>query len=77
MPGQSEAEEALRTALQQVIGTYGIALVHADIPDFIVGLGYTDDLAVLAGAIKAVGAHITDEHRDRARATLRCLRQEA
>ncbi len=26
--------EAVRTALQQVIGTYGIALVHADMPDF-------------------------------------------
>src|SRR4051794_28940407 len=29
--------EAVRTALRQVIGTYGIALVHRDIPDFIVG----------------------------------------
>src|SRR5438067_5040291 len=28
---------AVRTALKQVIGTYGIALVHADIPDFIIG----------------------------------------
>ena len=26
---------AVRTALKQVIGTYGIALVHADIPNFI------------------------------------------
>jgi len=29
--------EAVRTALRQVIGTYGIALVHQDIPAFIVG----------------------------------------
>src|SRR3954467_1224596 len=29
--------EAVRTALRQVIGTYGIALVHQDIPDFIIG----------------------------------------
>src|SRR5207248_5472005 len=28
---------AVRTALQQVIGTYGIALVHADVPDFMIG----------------------------------------
>src|ERR1043166_3428418 len=28
---------AVRTALRQVIGTYGIALVHRDIPDFLVG----------------------------------------
>jgi glucosamine--fructose-6-phosphate aminotransferase (isomerizing) len=28
---------AVRAALQQVIGTYGIALIHADIPDFMIG----------------------------------------
>ena len=28
-------EALTRRALKQVIGTYGIALVHADIPDFI------------------------------------------
>jgi glutamine---fructose-6-phosphate transaminase (isomerizing) len=28
---------AVRAALQQVIGTYGIALVHADVPDFMIG----------------------------------------
>src|SRR6266508_556094 len=29
--------DAVRTALRQVIGTYGIALVHADVPDFMIG----------------------------------------
>ena len=29
--------EALRRALRQVVGTYGIALVHADVPDTILG----------------------------------------
>src|SRR5437870_1369955 len=28
---------AVRAALQKVIGTYGIALVHADVPDFMIG----------------------------------------
>src|SRR5437762_8367202 len=28
---------ATRVALKQIIGTYGIALVHSDIPDFVVG----------------------------------------
>src|SRR4029450_9375587 len=28
---------AVRAALRQVIGTYGITLVHADIPDFMIG----------------------------------------
>ena len=43
------------------------------VPDFIVALGYTDDLAVLLGAMRAVGSHITNAHRERARATLRTL----
>lgn len=40
------------------------------IPDFIVGLGYTDDLAVLTAAIRAVWPYITDDHRAKARAIL-------
>ncbi len=33
------------------------------IPDFVFGLGFTDDLAVLTAAITAVRAHITPAHR--------------
>src|SRR5476651_2580907 len=40
------------------------------IPDFIVGLGYTDDAAVLLAAFTAASAHITEAHRDKARAWL-------
>ena len=40
------------------------------IPDFIAGLGFTDDAAVLAMAIGLVSRHITEEHRKRARRTL-------
>src|SRR5476649_1466000 len=40
------------------------------IPDFIVGLGYTDDAAVLLAAFAAASAHITEAHRDKARAWL-------
>jgi uncharacterized membrane protein YkvA (DUF1232 family) len=40
------------------------------IPDFIVGLGYTDDAAVLLAAFTAANAHITQTHRDKARAWL-------
>lgn len=40
------------------------------IPDFITGLGFTDDAAVLFAAIRTVAAHITPEHRRAARATL-------
>jgi len=40
------------------------------IPDFIVGLGYTDDAAVLAAAIGAVRSAMRPEHFDAARAFL-------
>jgi uncharacterized membrane protein YkvA (DUF1232 family) len=40
------------------------------IPDFLVALGYTDDFAVVLGAIRAVSGHVTEEHRERARETL-------
>lgn len=32
------------------------------IPDFLVIAGFTDDVAVLAAALKMISAHITDEH---------------
>ena len=37
------------------------------IPDFIAGLGYTDDAAVLMAAVRAVGSNIRPHHRDQAR----------
>jgi len=37
------------------------------IPDWIVGLGFTDDAAVLAAALRSILPHITERHRDRAR----------
>jgi uncharacterized membrane protein YkvA (DUF1232 family) len=40
------------------------------IPDVILGLGYTDDAAVLVGAFTAARNHITENHREKARAWL-------
>ena len=40
------------------------------IPDFILGLGFTDDMAVLTAAITAVRAHMTPAHRLAAREAL-------
>jgi uncharacterized membrane protein YkvA (DUF1232 family) len=34
-------------------------------------LGFTDDAAVLATAIRMVASHITEEHRNAARAALK------
>jgi uncharacterized membrane protein YkvA (DUF1232 family) len=41
------------------------------IPDMLPVLGYTDDAAVLATAIRLVASHITDDHRAAARAALK------
>ena len=45
------------------------------VPDFIAGLGFTDDMTVLITAVSLISSHMTDEHRDKARAALARLRQ--
>ena len=40
------------------------------IPDVVVGLGYTDDAAVLAAALRTLAAYIRADHRERARLAL-------
>lgn len=45
------------------------------IPDFFVGLGFTDDAAILVAAFTAARMHITEAHRARARAWL--LKEQA
>jgi uncharacterized membrane protein YkvA (DUF1232 family) len=44
------------------------------IPDMLPLIGFTDDAAALAAAIKLVANHITPEHRDAARERLEELR---
>ncbi len=40
------------------------------IPDILAGIGFSDDVTVLLGAIALVRAHITASHRDAARRAL-------
>src|SRR6201991_1604038 len=40
-------------------------------PDVLPVLGFTDDAAILATAIRMVASHITPEHRDAARSALK------
>lgn len=40
------------------------------IPDFLVGFGFTDDLAVLTAAITSIRGHITPTHRKAAKKAL-------
>ena len=41
------------------------------IPDFIAGLGFTDDASVLAATLAAVTRHLRPEHREKARGVLK------
>lgn len=51
-----------------LLAALGYFVLPADaIPDFVFGLGFTDDIAVLTAAITAVRAHITPAHRLAAR----------
>jgi uncharacterized membrane protein YkvA (DUF1232 family) len=47
------------------------------IPDMLPVLGFTDDAAILATAIRLVASHITSDHRDAARAALQRAMGEA
>jgi len=44
------------------------------VPDFLIGIGFTDDMAVLATAIGLIKSHIKDEHYQAARDKLAELR---
>ncbi len=45
------------------------------VPDFILGLGYTDDMTVLLTAFGLIRSHVTDQHTERAIRTVEALRR--
>ena len=45
------------------------------VPDFIVGLGYTDDAAVIVATLTLVGKHLKPRHREAGRAEIEKLRR--
>lgn len=57
-----------------LFGALAYFVLPADmVPDFLAGLGFTDDASVIAAAIAAVGSHIEPRHRDQARERLEQL----
>jgi uncharacterized membrane protein YkvA (DUF1232 family) len=55
-----------------LIGALAYFILPFDfVPDFLPVLGFTDDAAVLATAIRLVATHVRDEHREAARAALK------
>ncbi len=67
-PGKGALIEAVRQALRQVIGTYGIAVMHAEVPGLLVGarrgsplvLGVGKSEHFLASDVSAIVAHTRD-----------------
>jgi uncharacterized membrane protein YkvA (DUF1232 family) len=61
-----------------LIGALAYFVLPTDvIPDVLPVIGYTDDAAVLAAAIKLVASHIAPEHREAAQRMLVRMRGEA
>ena len=65
-------KETPRHVQAALLGAIAYFILPFDfIPDILPVLGFTDDAAVLATAIRLVANHITPEHRDAARAALK------
>jgi len=65
-------KETPRHVQAALVGAIAYFILPFDfIPDMLPVLGFTDDAAVLATAIRMVAAHIKPEHRDAARAALK------
>jgi uncharacterized membrane protein YkvA (DUF1232 family) len=64
-------KETPRHVQATLLGAVAYFILPFDfVPDVLPMLGFTDDAAILATAIRMVSTHITQEHRDAARATL-------
>ena len=54
-----------------LFGALAYFIIPTDvIPDFIAGLGFTDDAGVLMAAMKTVHSHINEDHQQKAKAFL-------
>ncbi len=65
-------KETPRHVQASLLGALAYFILPFDfVPDMLPMLGFTDDAAVLATAIRLVAGHITSEHRAAARAALK------
>jgi uncharacterized membrane protein YkvA (DUF1232 family) len=65
-------KETPRHVQASLLGAIAYFILPLDfMPDMLPLLGFTDDAAVLATAIRLVASHVTQEHRDAARAALK------
>ena len=69
-------KETPRHVQAALLGAIAYFILPFDfVPDMLPLLGFTDDAAILATAIRTVAAHITPDHRDAARAALKRVRK--
>src|SRR5882724_2795357 len=65
-------KETPRHVQAALLGAVAYFILPFDfVPDMLPLLGFTDDAAILATAIRMVATHITPEHRDAARTALK------
>src|SRR5258705_10169090 len=65
-------KETPRHVQAALLGAVAYFILPFDfVPDMLPVLGFTDDAAVLATALRLVASHITPEHRDAARSALK------
>src|SRR5437899_5123794 len=65
-------KETPRHVQAALLGAVAYFILPFDfVPDMLPVLGFTDDAAVLATALRMVAGHITQEHRDAARSALK------
>lgn len=65
-------DETPMAAKGVILGALAYFMMPADlVPDFILALGFTDDAAVIAAAIKTVADQVKPKHYDAADASLR------
>lgn len=46
------------------------------VPDLLAIVGYTDDVTALMVLVRLVSSHVTDKHREKAKASLEALRDD-
>lgn len=67
-------KETPKWARGVILGALAYFVLPIDgIPDMVPGVGFADDLGVLTAALAMVVAHITDEHKAKAKEQLRTL----
>jgi uncharacterized membrane protein YkvA (DUF1232 family) len=71
-------KETPRHVQAALLGAIAYFILPFDfIPDMMPVLGFTDDAAILATAVRLVASHITEEHRKAARSALKRGIEEA